>query len=59
MRRMKLMPHLAFLGGLIHGSSAAAASSMLFPDGNWWRSSEIISVITEGDTTQYGGVTGM
>lgn len=59
MRRMKLTPHLAFPGGLIHGGSAAAASSVLFPDGNWWRSSELISVITEGDPARYGGVTGM
>lgn len=55
---MNLTPHLAFPGGLVHGSSGATASRMLFPDGNWWRSSEIVSVITEGDPAQYGAVMG-
>ena len=59
MRRMKLTPHLPFPGGLIHSSSAAAAaSSVLFPDGNRWRSSEFVGVITGGDPVRYGGVMG-
>lgn len=35
MRGMKPTPLLAFRGGLIHGSRAATASSVLLPHGNW------------------------